>query len=87
MTTASKSTTISVEVLSETAGNPSILSSPQSRNRRNHPRRSDRTRSESRAAADCMARLYSPTAASDIHVMLALYSGFGQIVVAKKIFI
>jgi hypothetical protein len=34
-----------------------------------------------------MARLYSPTAASDIHVMLALYSGFGQIVVAKKIFI
>jgi hypothetical protein len=34
-----------------------------------------------------MARLYGPTAASDIHVMLALYSGFGQIVVANEIFI
>jgi len=38
---------VSVDVLSETAGNPSMLSSPQSRNRRNYPIRAHRTLSES----------------------------------------
>ena len=35
---------------------------PPPRNRSNHPRRSSRRLSESRAAADCMARLSGPTA-------------------------
>jgi hypothetical protein len=52
MTTASKSMAVSVEVLSGIAGDPSMLSSPPSRHRRNHPRRSNRTLLESRAAAE-----------------------------------